>query len=421
MDTPTPTPAPSAPRPADVVQHFLKAFWAGDLDAAANLVADDAVWHVDGAPGVPPTGLRRGRRQVREWMDVFPAAFEPRGGTVLTTVAQGADVIVCGRFHFLVRPTGRVLRGDYTMRFTVRDRQIARYQMFEDSLALARAFDVASDDRSGPDAHRLRVNDTVYGYDDLGDGPTVLFLHGLFGDRAMFSHQSDALRARHRCIVLDMPGHGASVAPARGWTLDSIADDLALMAEEKDWGPLTLVGHSQGGMVAMLLAARRPDLVDRVALVNTSARPEPQERLGMWQERRAVLGDGSPEQREKLMREVQESVTGTRWRTDEPEAAAAELRLMAGQDPYAMQRALDAAVLERRDMRPLLSGIQARTLVLAGADDRATPPALSDEISGLVPGSQLTVLPEVAHHATVEAPELVTRCLEQFLAEGGGE
>ncbi|GAA1933306.1 hypothetical protein GCM10009837_68860 [Streptomyces durmitorensis] len=270
--SPLNTPAPSGSVPQDVVQSFLEAFWVGDFDTAASLVAEEAVWHVDGDPGVPPTGLRHGRHRVRQWTDVFPGAFEPRGGSVLTTVAQGEDVIVCGRFHFLIRPTGKVIQGDYVMRFTVRDGHIARYQMFEDSLALANAFDVASQP-CRPYAQRIRVNDTIYGYDDTGDGPTVMFLHGLFGDRTMFQHQVEALHPQHRCVVLDMPGHGASAVTAQRWTLKDIADDLALLIEQKNWGPLALVGHSQGGMVAMLLAARRPDLVNNVALLNTGARP----------------------------------------------------------------------------------------------------------------------------------------------------
>src|SRR3546814_7889352 len=85
-----------------------------------------------------------------------------------------------------------------------------------------------------------------------------------------------------------MPGHGAS-----GWRdgldLDGIAEDIALWIIEHGAAPVTIVGHSKGGMIAMRIAARYPALVERLVLVNTSARAEYPDRLEAWRERRAEL------------------------------------------------------------------------------------------------------------------------------------
>src|SRR3546814_3377592 len=91
-----------------------------------------------------------------------------------------------------------------------------------------------------------------------------------------------------------MPGHGAS-----GWRdgldLDGIAEDIALWIIEHGAAPVTIVGHSKGGMIAMRLAARYPALVERLVLVNTSARAEYPDRLEAWRERRGELLAGEAE------------------------------------------------------------------------------------------------------------------------------
>ncbi|GAA3188180.1 hypothetical protein GCM10010486_65870 [Nonomuraea roseoviolacea subsp. carminata] len=404
--------------PADVALAYLDAFGDGDVDSALGLLSQDVIWHVDGAPGVPTVGLRQGRDRVAQWIADFPSTFEPRGGQIFTVTGHGDEAVVCGRFHLLVRATGRTVEGDYAIRFTVRDGKIGRYQIFEDSLALAAAFDTGTAAFTAPpQARQVRVNDTVYGYDDTGSGPVVVFLHGLFADRSMFAAQIRALSDTHRCIGVDLPGHGASTWPAGGWTLDDIAADIALLIQESHWGPVVVVGQSQGGMIAMRLAARRPDLVRSLVLTGTSARPEPAERHDLWRRRRSVLDTGTAEQRHAVMREVQEAATDPRWRTANPATAAAELNVMVGHDPAAMALALDAAVLHRPDIRHLLPGIQAPTLVVAGANDRAMPVELSNEIAELIPAARLRLVPDAAHHLPLEASDQVTGLITRFLAD----
>jgi pimeloyl-ACP methyl ester carboxylesterase/ketosteroid isomerase-like protein len=405
------TDSTTARRASEVALDYLDAFGKGDADTALALLTDDVVWHVDGAPEVPTVGLRRGRDRVRRWMAVFPAAFEPLGGQVFTVADQGDDAVVCGRFHFRVKATGRTAEGDYAVRFTVRDGRIARYQIFEDSLALAAAFDV----ETAPGARRIRLNDTVYGYDDTGTGPVTLFLHGLFADRSMFAAQIRALTAARRCIAPDLPGHGASTWPAGGWTLDDVAEDLALLITENRWGPVALVGQSQGGMIAMRLAARHPRLVERLALVGTTARAEPADRLPQWRERRTVLETGTADDRRTLFRQLQHAATTPEWRTAHPAAAAAELDVMTGHPTEAMPLALDAAVLHRTDVRDLLPRVKTPTLILTGQHDQAMPVEWAEETAELIPDANLRVLPDAAHHLPLEAPNTVTEHLTRFL------
>ena len=102
----------------------------------------------------------------------------------------------------------------------------------------------------------------------LGDhGTTVVFLHGLFGQGKNWTQIGKALADRHRVLLVDLPHHGRSPWAER-WDFVEIADQVAGLLSAED--PVALVGHSLGGKVAMVLALRHPELLDRLCIVDVS-------------------------------------------------------------------------------------------------------------------------------------------------------
>lgn len=389
--------------PRSIVERYFAAFGAGDTEAALACVHPDAVWHVDGDPIVGTVGIIRGRDAVRAWQARFPSSFRPIDFSVDRVIAEGKDVMALGHFRHRVVSTGAIVDSDYAIRFTVRDGLIARYQIFEDSLLIASAHTSVSAARSAS------INGTIYGWDDTGEGAPVLFLHGLFLDRHFWSYQATALAYHRRCIAFDMPGHGAS-----GWRpgldLDGIAEDIALWIGEHCRKPVTIVGHSQGGMIAMRVAARHGSLVERLALVNTSARAEYPDRVDGWRQRRSALL-GSDAERAVVMNGIQQLTTARHWIDSHPHEIAAEHAAMMRHDPTLLAQAIDAAVIDRPDIVGLLGSINVPVDVLSGELDQATPPVSGEEIAtGVADGRHLTV-PDAAHHLPVEVPELVTHAV----------
>lgn len=397
--------------PTDVVQTYLAAFGGGDIDAALALMAEDVAWHVDGNVNVSTVGLLRGRAQVHQWLESFPRNFEPRLVAIDKLIEEDGEVVAFGRFRHAVLSTNRTVGSDFMMRFSVRNGQIARYQIFEDSALLARSFDAAE----RWDRQEARVNGMVYAYSDRGEGPVTLFAHGLFVDRTAFDAQVAALAGTHRCIALDMPGHGESGHRPSGWTLDALADDLALMIEELSLGTVVFVGESQGGMVGIRLAARWPKLVSRLVLVGTSARAEDARRLDDWRALRHTLLHGSDIEREAAAARVQQRAHNSAWLEREVDAAARQRAIMLSHDRTGVTLALAAATIEREDVRGLLKDIAAPTLVICGGGDRATPIALSEEIAFGINGARIKVLAGVGHHSQLEAPQEVSFAIADFL------
>ena len=119
------------------------------------------------------------------------------------------------------------------------------------------------------DADRLaRVSARTLNVSELGEsGSRIAFCHGLFGQGKNWTQPGKALASEHRVTLIDMPNHGRS-AWTETFSYADMADSVATLFSADD--PVTLVGHSMGGKVGMVLALRHPDLVAKLVVVDVS-------------------------------------------------------------------------------------------------------------------------------------------------------
>jgi pimeloyl-ACP methyl ester carboxylesterase len=117
---------------------------------------------------------------------------------------------------------------------------------------------------SAPDLHTTEIGDT---------GERVVLLHGLFGQGRNFTQVAKALQPELRSTLVDLPNHGRSAWTGSVDYVD-VADAVATwLRAAYDGEPVHLVGHSMGGKVAMVLALRHPELIDRLVVVDISPAP----------------------------------------------------------------------------------------------------------------------------------------------------
>jgi 3-oxoadipate enol-lactonase len=249
--------------------------------------------------------------------------------------------------------------------------------------------------------------------DSGGSGPTVLFSHGLLYTLRMWDAQIAALRARFRCVAYDHRGQGQSDAPATGLDMDSLTEDAAALIASLRLGPVHFVGMSMGGFVGMRLAARRPELLRSLVLIDTSGGPEPPENVPRYRRLEWVarwIGTWP------VLGRVQAIMHGASARRDP--ARAADLRAwrkyLLHVDARAMGRALEG-VLQRESAMPLLPAIRCPTLVMVGEEDTATVPARAEELAAGIAGARLVRIPRAGHMSPIDAPEAVTAQLGPFL------
>ncbi|AZZ80899.1 3-oxoadipate enol-lactonase [Gordonia alkanivorans] len=241
------------------------------------------------------------------------------------------------------------------------------------------------------------------------DGPAVVLSNSLGSTHRMWDAQLAALKARFRVVRYDTRGHGESPVPQGPYTIDDLADDVIALLDRLDIERAHLVGLSLGGMTMMRVAARNPERVDRVSLFCTGAQLPPRE---AWLDRAAMV-------RDQGTGAVAESVV-QRWFTPEYLSTYGSSRKFH-EDMVAATPAEGYAscceVIAEMDLRGDLPSITAPVLAIAGADDPATPPAKLEEIADNVQNGRLLVVPDAAHLANAQQPDIINPALIEHLEQ----
>lgn len=243
--------------------------------------------------------------------------------------------------------------------------------------------------------------------DGPADAPAVLLGGSLGTTTQIWRPQLAALSERFRVIRYDHRGHGLSPAPEGRYQLADLGGDVLALLDRLRVRRAHLVGISLGGMVAMWMAANAPQRVDRLALLCTSARLGPPDG---WAQRAATV-------RSAGTAAIAES-TVSRWFTPDFAARSPEVVEWAREQLHhtpATGYAGCCAAIETMNLEPVLGAITAPTLVIAGADDPATPAEHAHRIAAAIPDARAEVVPDSAHLANVEQPDAVNRLLLEFL------
>jgi pimeloyl-ACP methyl ester carboxylesterase len=171
-----------------------------------------------------------------------------------------------------------------------------------------------------------------------------------------------------------------------------------------------LVGLSMGGYIALTMLRAAPDRVERLALLDTSARPETPEQTERRKPQIALAESG----RFAEVPPLQFPVFVHRNRQND-DALRQRVRLMAEETGAQAFLRQQKAIMTRGDARPWLKSIACPTLVLIGDGDELTPLPLSQELAAGITGSRLVVVPDCGHLSTMERPEAVTKALAEWM------
>jgi pimeloyl-ACP methyl ester carboxylesterase len=230
-------------------------------------------------------------------------------------------------------------------------------------------------------------------------GPsTVLCLHGIGSSSQAFAHQVRAFPPRARAVAWDAPGYGMSGDPQEPLTLADYVAAAAEVVERLATGPVHLLGASWGGVIACALAAERPELVRGLILVDSSpgAGTAPEQAENMRARARDFEALGATAFAEQRAPKLVSGAAPAALVTDVAEAMSANVR-MPGYG-YAVE------CMASTDLRPLLPGIGAPTLVVCGDLDDVTGLPQSQILAGGIPHAVLVTIHGAGHLANQERP-----------------
>jgi (E)-2-((N-methylformamido)methylene)succinate hydrolase len=241
-----------------------------------------------------------------------------------------------------------------------------------------------------------------------GSGPPVLLIHGVGARLDNWDGVAAVLTRNFKIVRYDLRGHGQSSKVPGPYTLDMFADDGAALLNHLGIAPAHVAGHSLGGMIAITLARKHPQRVDRLAVLSAAGGRTQDERRRVM-ERIALIASGIPGDhfRNSL----------SRWFTDEFRAANPQLMEQYAarnreNDPACYAAAY--AVLATGEVAPDLKHVKAPTLVVTGEHDLGSNPRMSRFIHEGIAGSELRILPRLRHSILIETPRTVAGLLEPF-------
>ena len=235
-------------------------------------------------------------------------------------------------------------------------------------------------------------------------GAPVLVLGNSLGTTGeVWEPQAAALGERFRLLRFEHRGHGGSPSLSGPYTIAELGADVLRLLDGFGVPTASYCGISLGGMIGMWLAAHAPERIGALALCCTSAYLPP---AGFWTGR-------AVQARTAGMGSLAEPVVG-RWftpafRARDPATVARFVTTVAGLDPQGYAGCCEA--IAAMDQRSSLARISARTLVIAGAEDPATPPWHGARIASAVGRSRLRVIRGGSHLANVSQPGEVTAAL----------
>lgn len=227
---------------------------------------------------------------------------------------------------------------------------------------------------------------------------SLLLLPGLLNDSRLWRHQTRVLMVGRDLLFADL---------TRDDNLAAMAERVLSVAPPR----FSLAGLSMGGYVCMEILRRSPERVERLALLDTTIRPDTPEQS---QRRRDAIAVAQAGGFDKIMPTMLPNLLcATSLENPAITTLAKDMARTVGREAFIRQQ---TAIMGRPDSRATLAAVRCPTLILCGADDFLTPVERHREMAELIPGARLVCVPDCGHLSPMEQPEAVTAALMEWLA-----
>ena len=249
------------------------------------------------------------------------------------------------------------------------------------------------------------ANGIAIGYDEAGDGDAIpiVFLHGVGSDKSVWRPQLDFFAAERRAVAFDYPGYGDSGPAPEGTTRDDYA--AAILAAMTGLGidRAHVCGLSLGGVIAIAMHAAAPERIASLILADTFAEhPDGQ-----------AIYDRSVAGSESMRAFAEARADFLLAQPADPAVRREVVETMSRIDPAAYRIGADA--VWRASQRDRAAAILVPVLVLCGAEDKPTPPALSHDLAALIPNARYAEIERAGHLTNLEQPDVFNRIVSEFI------
>ena len=272
--------------------------------------------------------------------------------------------------------------------------------------------------------HWAQIEGKRVNYVDLGsgEGPPLVFVHGLSGSWQNWLENLPYFSRKRRCVAIDLPGFGHSEMPREEISISNYARQVEDLCEQLDLGACVVIGNSMGGFVTAEMEIRHPERVERACLVAaagisiTNMRRRP-----VLTAARVVgaLGAASAAQSRFMVARPRLRWFFTNFVFRHPSRIAPDLMFeqVRGAGKPGLVDALDA--LTSYDFRDRLPEIKAPTFIVWGEHDMLVPVRDAHEFERLIPESRTVILDDTGHVPMLERPSKFNELLDDFIEARG--
>ena len=245
------------------------------------------------------------------------------------------------------------------------------------------------------------VDNLLASYEKVGNGPTVLMLHGWGDSHQTFSELSRELEDKFSIISLDLPGFGGTQAPKTVWSLNDYCDFVAkFLVKIDEKKPYAIVGHSNGGAISIRGLANGIFESDKLVLLASSG------------VRDVYKG------RKKALRLAAKAAKAATYPL--PKSVTVRIKKHAyksvGSDMFVAEHLQETfKKIVGDDVRNDAKKLKLPTLLIYGSEDNATPVRYGELFRDAIPGSMLQVIDGAGHHLHHDNPKEVYYFVKEFL------
>jgi 3-oxoadipate enol-lactonase len=257
---------------------------------------------------------------------------------------------------------------------------------------------------------RIKANGITFSCEIEGPegAPWIVFSNSLATNLSMWDPQAADFKPSFRVLRYDQRGHGATEAPAGGYTYPQLVADAVALLDALEISRTHFVGLSMGGATALALAELHPDRVDQVVVCDSPCMSTPAT-ARQWEERIAIARNGG-------MAALVDS-TLSRWFP--PETLAAKPPHVERVRAMILSTPVDgfiggSAALSDHDYNAAVSTVTRPVLFIAGSKDGVTPAAMQD-MHRRLPGSRYVELDGAGHISNLDRPAEFTRAVREFI------
>ena len=269
-----------------------------------------------------------------------------------------------------------------------------------------------------------KINNVEINYHTVGDGQPLLFIAGLGVDNMCWIYQVPKFQERFKVIVFDNRGIGKSTGSITPYSIRMMADDAAELLKYLNIEKSHIVGTSMGGMIAQEIAINYPDMVDKLVLCSTFAKPQNMVEIIM-KGVKDIIGYNAldifginPHRLvfEKLFSYLLQQIFSEEFLLENKKLIEETLRKYLSKLTYVETFLKQTGAVYTHNTIDRLNLIKAETLIITGMEDKLVVPECSDILAEEISRSKLRKIEHAEHGMHFEMPDIINKIVIDFLS-----